>query len=448
MIFQDPSAALNPVFTIEQQMMGIMKRHRAEAKKEMRAKALGLIHDVGLPDPERVMKSYPHELSGGMQQRVMIAMSLLLDAKLLIADEPTTALDVTIQAQILDLLKKLRDEKGLTIMLITHDMGVVAETCDEVAVFYAGEVVERGNAQEVLSNPQHDYTRALLAALPDGSRWDEAGEDSTRPLIEIQNLTQEYVSKSGLFGRTQTAVRILDQFNLTIYEGETLGVVGESGCGKSTLANTLMRLIPATAGEIRYDGSDILTLDGPALRQLRQHFQMVFQNPFTSLNPRMRVFDIVAEPLRTHRQLGSADLKVQVDRLIVECGLTADYADRYPHELSGGQAQRVAVARALALNPRFLILDEPTSALDVSVQDRIIKLLVDLQKKHQLTYLFISHDLGVVQQISDRIAVMFAGEIVELGTSEAVFTAPQHEYTQKLLAATPSLIRMKRDNSL
>ena len=447
-IFQDPSAALNPVFTIEQQMMGIMKRHRAEAKKEMRAKALGLIHDVGLPDPERVMKSYPHELSGGMQQRVMIAMSLLLGAKLLIADEPTTALDVTIQAQILDLLKKLRDEKGLTIMLITHDMGVVAETCDEVAVFYAGEVVERGNAQEVLSNPQHDYTRALLAALPDGSRWDEAGEDSTRPLIEIQNLTQEYVSKSGLFGRTQTAVRILDQFNLTIYEGETLGVVGESGCGKSTLANTLMRLIPATAGEIRYDGSDILTLDGPALRQLRQHFQMVFQNPFTSLNPRMRVFDIVAEPLRTHRQLGSADLKVQVDRLIVECGLTADYADRYPHELSGGQAQRVAVARALALNPRFLILDEPTSALDVSVQDRIIKLLVDLQKKHQLTYLFISHDLGVVQQISDRIAVMFAGEIVELGTSEAVFTAPQHEYTQKLLAATPSLIRMKRDNSL
>ena len=258
------------------------------------------------------------------------------------------------------------------------------------------------------------------------------------PLIEIKNLNQAYVSRGGLFGRTRTAVRVLDQFNLTIYEGETLGIVGESGCGKSTLANTLLRLIPSTSGEIVYNGNNILTLDATKMRELRQHFQMVFQNPFTSLNPRMKVLDIVAEPLRTHRSLSSAELKARVSELINECGLSDDHLVRFPHELSGGQAQRVAVARALALNPKFLILDEPTSALDVSVQAQIINLLVKLQKKHGLTYLFISHDLGVVQHIADRIAVMYLGEIIELGTSESVFDNPQHPYTQALLSATPT----------
>ena len=258
------------------------------------------------------------------------------------------------------------------------------------------------------------------------------------PLIEIKNLNQAYVSRGGLFGRTRTAVRVLDQFNLTIYEGETLGIVGESGCGKSTLANTLLRLIPSTSGEIVYNGNNILTLDATKMRELRQHFQMVFQNPFTSLNPRMKVLDIVAEPLRTHQSLSSAELKARVSELINECGLSDDHLVRFPHELSGGQAQRVAVARALALNPKFLILDEPTSALDVSVQAQIINLLVKLQKKHGLTYLFISHDLGVVQHIADRIAVMYLGEIIELGTSESVFDNPQHPYTQALLSATPT----------
>jgi len=257
------------------------------------------------------------------------------------------------------------------------------------------------------------------------------------PLITIDKLTQEYVSHGGFLGRTRSAVRVLDQFDLTIYEGETLGIVGESGCGKSTLANTLMRLAPATDGDIRYDGSNILTLDKASLRQLRQHFQMVFQNPFTSLNPRMKVRDIVAEPLRTHLKLGSSEIATRVSELLQECGLSDDHLTRYPHELSGGQAQRVAVARALALNPKFLILDEPTSALDVSVQAQIINLLVNLQKAHGLTYLFISHDLGVVQHIADRIAVMYLGEIVEIGRSEALFANPQHPYTQALLSATP-----------
>ena len=258
------------------------------------------------------------------------------------------------------------------------------------------------------------------------------------PLIEINDLTQDYVSRGGLFGRNQTAVRVLDQFNLTIYEGETLGIVGESGCGKSTLANTLLRLIPATGGAIQYGGDNILHLDADKLRDLRQHFQMVFQNPFTSLNPRMTVLDIVAEPLRTHRRLNSAELRARVSELVIECGLSNDHLVRYPHELSGGQAQRVAVARALALNPKFLILDEPTSALDVSVQAQIINLLVKLQQAHGLTYLFISHDLGVVQHIADRIAVMYLGELIELGSSESVFANPQHPYTQALLSATPT----------
>ena len=261
---------------------------------------------------------------------------------------------------------------------------------------------------------------------------------SNKALIEINDLTKDYVSRGGLFGRSQNNVRVLDQFNLTIYEGETLGIVGESGCGKSTLANTLLRLIPSSSGEINYNGGNILDYDAAKLRELRQHFQMVFQNPFTSLNPRMKVLDIVAEPIRTHRSLSSSELESRVSELLRECGLSDDHLVRYPHELSGGQAQRVAVARALALNPKFLILDEPTSALDVSVQAQIINLLVKLQKDHGLTYLFISHDLGVVQHIADRIAVMYLGEIVELGTSESVFANPQHPYTQALLSATPT----------
>ena len=256
-------------------------------------------------------------------------------------------------------------------------------------------------------------------------------------LITIKNLTKEYISRGGFLGRSHNAVRVLDQLDLTIYEGETLGIVGESGCGKSTLANTLMRLIPAAAGEINYDGDNILTMDKVSLRKLRQHFQMVFQNPFSSLNPRMKVLELVSEPLRTHRKLSSAEMQTRVSDLLKECGLSDDHLNRYPHELSGGQAQRVAVARALALNPKFLILDEPTSALDVSVQAQIINLLVNLQKTHGLTYLFISHDLGVVQHIADRIAVMYLGEIVEMGSSESVFANPQHPYTQALLSATP-----------
>ncbi|MEM7345182.1 MAG: oligopeptide/dipeptide ABC transporter ATP-binding protein [Chloroflexota bacterium] len=261
---------------------------------------------------------------------------------------------------------------------------------------------------------------------------------SVTPLISIRDLTQEYVARGGLFGRTKQQVRVLDHFNLTIYKGETLGIVGESGCGKSTLANTLLRLIPAASGEVSYNDRNILHLKAEDLRQLRQHFQMVFQNPFTSLNPRLKVLDIIAEPLRTHLNLSQRDLKDRVSKLLRESGMSDDHLDRYPHELSGGQAQRVAVARALALNPKFLILDEPTSALDVSVQAQIINLLINLQKQHELTYLFISHDLGVVQHIADRIAVMYLGQVVELGPSEAVFANPQHPYTQALLSATPT----------
>jgi len=440
MVFQDPMTSFNPVYRIGRQLTEALLAHRPEATgAEARARAVELLGSVGLPGPERQVDRYPHELSGGMRQRAMIAMALMLEPQILIADEPTTALDVTIQAQILELLRRLNRERSLATILITHDFGVVAEIADRVLVMHEGRIVERGDLDRVFYSPADPYTRKLLGAVV---RLDQApplrqsrGEP---PLLEVSGLVKHFPVKRGLLiDREVDRVRAVDDVSFSVARGETLGLVGESGSGKSTLSRSVLQLLAPTSGSVRFDGREIAGLSRRQMRPLRAQMQMVFQDPYASLNPRKRIGQIVSEPLRIQGVASGRELRGRVHGLLERVGLSAAHYRRYPHELSGGQRQRVGIARALAVEPKLVIADEPVSALDASIRAQILDLLAELQGELGLTYVFVAHDIGVVRHVSDRIAVMHEGKIVEQGPADQVCERPVHPYTRKLLTAVP-----------
>ncbi|KWB18677.1 glutathione ABC transporter ATP-binding protein [Burkholderia cepacia] len=477
MIFQEPMTSLNPVFTVGDQISEAIALHQSKSASEARAETLRLLELVRIPEARRVFARYPHQLSGGMRQRVMIAMALSCRPALLIADEPTTALDVTIQAQILQLVRGLQDEMNMGVIFITHDMGVVAEVADRVLVMYRGEKVEEGESDRIFAAPAHRYTRALLAAVPklgsmQGTDAPEkfpllkvegantaapaaspvpasapapAAKDDARPgfdrsaspILRVRDLVTRFPVKSGVFGRVSQYVHAVERVSFELRAGETLALVGESGCGKSTTGRSLLRLVESQSGSIEFDGRDISALKGPDLQALRRNIQFIFQDPFASLNPRLTVGFSIMEPLLVHGVASGRDAQARVDWLLDKVGLPPEAARRYPHEFSGGQRQRIAIARALALNPKVVIADESVSALDVSVQAQIVNLMLDLQRELGVAYLFISHDMAVVERISHRVAVMYLGQIVEIGPRRAVFEAPQHPYTKKLMSAVP-----------
>lgn len=433
MIFQEPMTALNPIMPIGRQIAEVLEAHGEGDANSRRARALGLLQAVGLPDPERLVDTYPFRLSGGQRQRVMIAMALALDPVLLIADEPTTALDVTTQAQILRLIRDLQRNKGTGVLFITHDFGVVADIADRVAVMEKGRIVELGPRDAVLNAPQHPYTRRLIAAVPRlAAKAALGGHD--RPLLEIDAVSKSF-TRGGFLSR-RTEVKAVDDCTLTIARGETVGIVGESGSGKSTLARCVVKLYDPSGGAIRYDGVDIAGLSRAAMKPYRKKIQMVFQDPFASLNPRRKVGEIIAEGPVTHG-LHHVEALARARDLLSLVGLDPGAVDRYPHEFSGGQRQRIGLARALALEPELLVADEPVSALDVSVQAQVLDLIADIRKRLGLTMLFITHDLRIAAQICDRVAVMQRGRIVELGTASEIFERPQHTYTRELIAAIP-----------
>jgi len=477
MIFQEPGTALNPVFKVGSQVVEAIRIHERVSKAEARERVVRLFEEVGMPDPERRFHSYPHELSGGQKQRVMIAMALACSPRLLIADEPTTALDVTIQEQILDLLRRLRDERGMAMLFITHDLGVIAEIADDVAVMYQGELVETADVLSLFENPRHPYTRGLLACRPRldstfnrlpvvGDFLDDqatareeasqrthrlypgtdAGDDAATvwidaaeaPLLSVRDLSVHFSSRGGWLRKGAPAVKAVDGVSFDIYRGQTLGLVGESGCGKTTTGRAILRLTEITSGEVEFDGLDLRATKGKALRRLRRRFQLIFQDPYASLNPRMRVEALVTEPMAVHG-IGTnrEDRRARASKLLGEVGLETQHLDRYPHEFSGGQRQRIAIARALAVDPELLICDECVSALDVSVQAQVLNLLKDLQESRGLTYLFISHDLSVVKFMADVIAVMRRGRILEFGGAQKVYAEPAEDYTRALIAAVP-----------
>ncbi len=462
MIFQEPMTSLNPLFTIGDQISEALLCHKPMSKAEARAETIRLLEKVRIPSAASRFDEYPHRFSGGMRQRVMIAMALASRPKLLIADEPTTALDVTIQGQILDLIKTLQEEEGTSVLFITHDMGVVAEIADRTVVMYRGEQVETGATADIFHRGQHPYTRALLSAVPVlGSMKGyerplrfpvvntATGESklpvetadtvvsSLRPVLEVKNLTKRFDIHSGLFGKLTGRVHAVENVSFDLHAGETLSLVGESGCGKSTTGRAIMRLIDAQSGSVVADGKDVLALDKSGLREMRKSIQMIFQDPFASLNPRIRVGDAIAEPYLEHKMGNAKQAKDRVADLLEKVGLTPDMASRFPHEFSGGQRQRICIARALALEPKVIVADESVSALDVSIKAQVINLMLDLQQNLNLAFLFISHDMAVVERVSHRVAVMYLGEIVEIGPRAAVFENPQHAYTKKLMAAVP-----------
>ncbi|MGE8668969.1 MAG: dipeptide ABC transporter ATP-binding protein [Achromobacter mucicolens] len=464
MIFQEPMTSLNPVFTIGDQIVEAIMLHQQLSRSAARQSARKLLEKVRLPDAEQLLDRYPHQLSGGMRQRVMIAMALSCQPRLLIADEPTTALDVTIQAQILNTIRELQRDLGTAVIFITHDMGVVAEMADDVVVMLRGKKVEQGTVQEIFNAPQHPYTRALLAAVPrlgsltgrdlplrtpqtvlEGDTLREVGEtreqDTARydePVLRVDKLTTRFDVGHNLFGRVTHRVHAVEQVSFDVYPGETLALVGESGSGKSTIGKTLQQLVAPTSGAVRYNGQDIFSMDSAGRQRLRQEIQYIFQDPYASLDPRKTVAFSIAEPIRTHGLLSGEDaIARRVGELLEQVGLKPEHATRYPHEFSGGQRQRVCIARALASNPKLIIADESVSALDVSIQAQILNLLMDLQKDRGLSYLFITHDMAVVEKVSHRVAVLYLGQIVELGTRRQIFESPQHAYTRKLLAAVP-----------
>ncbi|MBT4739602.1 MAG: ABC transporter ATP-binding protein [Rhodospirillaceae bacterium] len=463
MIFQEPMTALNPVLRVKDQIDDVILRHKDVTPAEAEEMSLKLLADTKITDPRRVYESFPHELSGGMRQRVMIAMAFSCSPKLIVADEPTTALDVTVQAQILALLKERAKTTATSVLLITHDLAVVAQLCDRVYVMYKGEFVEQGVTKDVIGNPQHVYTRALLNSLPEGkapkSRLatvaaamiegdtsnviEEPIEQVTRvartgdTLLQIKDAVVRYPKEYNLFGRPITFHTAVDHVSVEIKEGETLALVGESGCGKTSLANAVVGLNRLASGEIIYRDKNILDHEP----EIRREIQIVFQDPQSSLDPRWPVWQIMTEPLTVGTSPSKAELREQAADLCEMVGLEASQIDRLPHEFSGGQRQRIAVGRALSVRPKLLVLDEPTSALDVSVQAQILNLLLDLQDEHGLTYLFISHDVAVVRHIADKVAVMYQSKVVEAGDSEQVLTAPTHEYTRTLMNAVPSLKR-------
>jgi glutathione transport system ATP-binding protein len=461
MIFQEPMTSLNPVYSVGEQIAESIRLHQGRDHAAARREALRMLEQVRIPEAAQMLGRYPHQLSGGMRQRVMIAMALSCKPALLIADEPTTALDVTIQAQILELIRQLQAEMHMAVIFITHDMGVVAEVAERVLVMYRGELVEQGSADAIFHAPRHPYTRALLAAVPslgsmqgtdlparfpllqaDGA----AAPPSTivlqppqagPPVLKVRGLQTRFDLPGGIFRRVQRRVYAVEQVSFDLRERETLALVGESGCGKSTTGRSLLRLVDIAGGYIEFGGRDIAQLPADQVRPLRREIQMVFQDPYASLDPRLTVGFSVAEPLYVHGTARGAEAEDRVAWLLRHVGLSPDFAQRYPHEFSGGQRQRIAIARALALQPKIIIADEAVSALDVSIRAQIVNLLLDLQAEFGLSYLFISHDMAVVERISHRVAVMYLGQIVEIGPRRAIFEQPRHPYTRKLMAAVP-----------
>ncbi|KZL19620.1 Glutathione import ATP-binding protein GsiA [Pseudovibrio axinellae] len=433
MIFQEPMSSLNPVHTIEQQVAEILKIHRGLGETSARKRVLELLSQVGIPNPEERLKSYPHQLSGGQRQRVMIAMALANEPDLLIADEPTTALDVTVQAQILQLLKDLQKSTGMAMLFITHDLGIVRRISDRVCVMTQGKIVESGHTDDIFESPQHNYTKHLLAAEPKGS---PPSSDASQPIVvEAKDLKVWFPVKRGFLRKTVSHIKAVDGIDVTVRRGQTLGIVGESGSGKTTLGLAILRMISSN-GRISFSGSEIQEYSWKQMRPLRRDMQIVFQDPFGSLSPRMSVSEIVGEGLKVHMPaLSSSEREARVASALEEVGLDAATRFRYPHEFSGGQRQRISIARAMVLEPKFVMLDEPTSALDMSVQAQVVDLLRDLQEAHGLAYLFISHDLKVVRALANDVVVMQHGKVMEAGTSDEVFDTPQTDYTKALMAA-------------
>ncbi|WP_409308852.1 glutathione ABC transporter ATP-binding protein GsiA [Pectobacterium sp. B1J-3] len=461
MIFQEPMTSLNPVFPVGEQIAESIRLHQGMNHRAARQEALRMLDLVRIPEARNVLDRYPHQLSGGMRQRVMIAMALSCKPSLLIADEPTTALDVTIQAQILQLIRVLKREMNMAVIFITHDMGVVAEIADRVMVMYRGESVEAGPVNQIFQTPQHDYTRALLAAVPtlgsmkgqtfpakfpllsdqvhhvDNSAPQNTIPLNASPILQVQNLVTRFPVRSGLLNRITRQVHAVEKVSFDLYPGETLSLVGESGCGKSTTGRALLKLVESQSGTIIFDGRQINQLSGSALQHMRKDIQFIFQDPYASLDPRLTVGFSIMEPLLVHGIGSRQEAEQRVEWLLTRVGLQPEHARRYPHEFSGGQRQRICIARALALNPKVVIADEAVSALDVSIQAQIVNLMLDLQREFGIAFLFISHDMAVVERISHRVAVMYMGQIVEIGPRSAVFENPAHPYTRKLMAAVP-----------
>ncbi len=475
MIFQEPMTSLNPVFTIGNQIAEAVMLHQNMGADAARAEALAMLEKVRIPDAQKLLDRYPHQLSGGMRQRVMIAMALSCRPSLLIADEPTTALDVTIQAQILRLMRQLQQEMGMAIMFITHDMGVVAEVADRVVVMYRGEKVEEGPVEQIFAAPQHPYTKALLSAVPKlGSLKDEPlprkfdllkvgeaasihtehaeAQDTVRadapPILTVEDLVVRFDVRRGVFGKLTGNIHAVEKVSFNLRPGETLALVGESGCGKSTTGRAIMQLLQPKSGKIIFQGRDVSAQSPEERRKLRQDIQYIFQDPFASLNPRLTVGFSIAEPLLTHGLAKGQAVDARVAELLQKVGLPPAHAKRYPHEFSGGQRQRICIARALASNPKVVIADEAVAALDVSIQAQVINLMMDLQREQGLSYLFISHDMAVVERISHRVAVMYLGQIVEIGPRQAIFQNPQHAYTRRLMAAVPVADPALRNRSM
>ena len=459
MVFQEPMTSLNPVKKCGAQVVEMLRQHEKVSDKEARSRVLDLFNEVLLPRPEKIFDSYPHEISGGQKQRVMIAMALVCNPSIVIADEPTTALDVTVQKTILQLLRSLQQKHDIAIIFISHDLGVIAQIADDLAVMYHGEIVEHGEAAEVLHSPQHPYTRGLLACRPpldrrplrlptvsDFLEGKEASADEAPafepsddvPLLSVSHWTVTYPIKKSLFGKVKQELRAVDDVSFDIYRGETLGLVGESGCGKTTLGRSLLQLIEHSSGEVTYKGERLDRLSPSKMRHLRTRLQIIFQDPYSSLNPRLTVGEAIAEPLKVHhRSLTATQRREKVLNIMEQVGLTPECYNRYPHEFSGGQRQRVCIARALIMEPELVICDESVSALDVSVQAQVLNLLNDLKRRYGFTYLFITHDLSVVKFISDRIMVMQKGKMVELAPADDIYDHPQQEYTRKLIDAIP-----------
>jgi peptide/nickel transport system ATP-binding protein len=479
MIFQEPMTSLNPVFTCGDQVVEAIRLHQKVSQTEAKKRTIQMFEKVQLPTPDRIFRSYPHELSGGQKQRVMIAMAMSCNPSVLIADEPTTALDVTVQKTILDLMNDLKKEVDASIVFITHDLGVIAEIADRVIVMYKGKIVEQGPVLDIFENPQHPYTKGLLACRPPlGKRLShlptvsdfmkvENGEiielessveamiekvlvtreetdkrlenlKTMKPILEVKNLKTYFPAKSNFFGKVTDYVKAVDDVSFDVYPGETLGLVGESGCGKTTLGRTILRLAPAYEGEVLFEGRNILNLSDKDMTELRKEMQIIFQDPYSSLNPRMTIGNAIMEPMQVHGLHGNDKArKEKVVDLLETVSLGGEVFNRYPHEFSGGQRQRICIARALALDPRFIICDESVSALDVSVQAQVLNLLIKLRKEYNFTYIFISHDLSVVKFMSDRMVVMNRGKIEEMGPADQIYESPSHEYTQKLISAIP-----------